>query len=260
MTSEAVAAPPVTLGTFLGPIEKAETAEEAVFAMGRLLEAAFKSRRVTVIKDDVRAACKVAKDKLGDETWIAGGCAAQFRALFVRFKRGEGEVERLIGAHVYIATGWGVYPGRVTDYIEEAEAGGGGSRPVAALGFAGKFKAASAASIGGGSGGGGGGGGGRGGRGKGGAEKEGGERDANQGLPGLDRLCREPAQTVRARTEYDLGVDVYASCSEPGGEGGGRGDEGRGGREWGGGGRGLGERALHCGGFGDVAYSCHACP
>ena len=181
MTSEAVAAPPVTLGTFLGPIEKAETAEEAVFAMGRLLEAAFKSRRVTVIKDDVRAACKVAKDKLGDETWIAGGCAAQFRALFVRFKRGEGEVERLIGAHVYIATGWGVYPGRVTDYIEEAEAGGGGSRPVAALGFAGKFKAASAASIGGGSGGGGGGGGGRGGRGKGGAEKEGGERDENAG-------------------------------------------------------------------------------
>ena len=180
MKSEVVAAPPVTLSTFLGPIEKAETAEEAVAAMRKLFDVAFKSRRVTVIKDDVRAACKVAKDQLGDEMWIAGGCAAQFRALFVRFKRGEAAVECLIGAHVYIATGWGVHPGRVTDYSEEAEVGGGGSRPVAALGFAGSFKAASAASIGGGGGGGGGGGRGKGG-GTGGAVKEGEEWDENAG-------------------------------------------------------------------------------
>ena len=87
---------------YLDRIKNAQTAEEALAALKNLVEVAFQSRRITLSKADVSAACKIAKDRLG-AAWKGGGCAAQFLALVKKFKKGEPGVGRLIGAHVAVA-------------------------------------------------------------------------------------------------------------------------------------------------------------
>ena len=111
----------VTCEPYLDRIKNAQTAEEALAALEKLIEVAFKSRRITVAKVDVLDACLIVKDRLGNE-WGGGGCAAQFGALLKKFEKGEPEVGRLIGAHVVLRkhNGW-LLPGHVTEYAEEGE-------------------------------------------------------------------------------------------------------------------------------------------
>ena len=78
----------VTCEPYLDRLKNAQTAEEALAALEKLIEVAFKSRRITVSKADVSAACKIVRDRLG-EAWREGGCAAQFLALVKKFKKGD---------------------------------------------------------------------------------------------------------------------------------------------------------------------------
>ena len=127
----------VTCDPYLDRIKNAQTAEEALAALEKLIEVAFKSRRITVSKADVRDACKITKGRLG-EAWKEGGCAAQFLAMVKMFKKGEPGVGRLIGAHVAVAwkVGAGLIPARVTEYAEE----GGGDEGKEGNENAGKHK------------------------------------------------------------------------------------------------------------------------
>ena len=111
----------VARDVYLDPVKNAQTTEEALAALEKLIEVAFKSRRITVAKVDVLGACLIVKDRLGNE-WGGGGGAAQFGALLEKFKKGEPEVGRLIGAHVVLRkhNGW-LLPGHVTEYAEEGE-------------------------------------------------------------------------------------------------------------------------------------------